>query len=66
MSSLHGLRSTRAGYELTLAVRQALYVGTTAQMGQRPCTIGRLLDQEERAQGHTAVADGQPTLETHT
>ena len=28
MSSLHGLRSTRAGYELTLAVRQALDIGT--------------------------------------
>ena len=28
MSSLHGVRSTRAGYELTLAVRQALDIGT--------------------------------------
>ena len=28
VSSLHGLRSSRAGYELTLAVRQALEIGT--------------------------------------
>ena len=28
MSPLHGLRSTRAGYELTLSINQALQIGT--------------------------------------
>ena len=37
VSSLHSLRSGRAGYELTLSVAQAVQVGT---VGARRCTVG--------------------------